>query len=67
MLLKSSTVALKIGIPSGTLRYWRKVGVGPPFVKLEGSIYYPEDDLMRYIKDRTHQAPVHKEINDARV
>lgn len=37
-------------IPEGTLRYWRNVGTGPVWHKLEGSIRYNLDDVSRYVE-----------------
>ena len=48
-LLKSRQVAEMLGIPEGTLRYWRNVGIGPVWHKLEGSIRYDVDDVSRYV------------------
>jgi hypothetical protein len=39
-----------LSIPEGTLRYWRKAGVGPKWLKLEGSIRYDLTDVLAYIK-----------------
>jgi DNA-binding transcriptional MerR regulator len=49
-LLTSMKVSEMLSIPEGTLRYWRKVGLGPPWIKLEGSIRYAEADVLRYIE-----------------
>jgi len=48
-LLKSKEVAEMLSIPEGTLRYWRNVGIGPVWHKLEGSIRYDVDDVSRYV------------------
>ncbi|MCU1226504.1 MAG: hypothetical protein JWQ42_4597 [Edaphobacter sp.] len=37
-----------LGIPEGTLRYWRNVGLGPVWHKLEGSIRYDLVDVEAY-------------------
>jgi DNA-binding transcriptional MerR regulator len=55
-LLTTNAVAEMTSIPAGTLRYWRKVGLGPPWVKLEGSIRYAEEDVLRYI-ERNRRTP----------
>jgi DNA-binding transcriptional MerR regulator len=50
-------------VPEGTLRYWRKIEAGPPWLKLEGSIRYAEADVLRYI-ERNRRIPsvrAHKE------
>jgi DNA-binding transcriptional MerR regulator len=49
-LLTTSAVSEMLSVPEGTLRYWRKVGLGPSWVKLEGSIRYAEEDVLRYIE-----------------
>jgi DNA-binding transcriptional MerR regulator len=49
-LLTTKSVSEMLSVPQGTIRYWRKVGVGPDWVKLEGSIRYAEEDVLRYIK-----------------
>jgi hypothetical protein len=55
-LLTTTAVAEMLSVPDGTLRYWRKVGLGPSWVKLEGSIRYTEDDVLRYI-ERNRRTP----------
>ena len=48
--LKSKSVAAMLEIPEGTLRYWRNVGLGPVWHKLEGSIRYDFEDVSRYVE-----------------
>ena len=55
-LLTTNVVSEMTSIPGGTLRYWRKVGLGPAWVKLEGSIRYAEEDVLRYI-ERNRRTP----------
>jgi hypothetical protein len=55
-LLTTTAVAEMLSVPEGTLRYWRKVGLGPSWVKLEGSIRYTEEDVLRYI-ERNRRTP----------
>jgi DNA-binding transcriptional MerR regulator len=55
-LLTTTAVAEMLSVPEGTLRYWRKVGLGPSWVKLEGSIRYTEEDIVRYI-ERNRRTP----------
>ena len=56
-----------LSIPEGTLRYWRKVGLGPAWVKLEGSIRYSQQDILEYIRRnrRTPSVRAHVEEIDA--
>lgn len=49
-LLPSKAVAEVLAVPEGTLRYWRKIGVGPRWIKLEGSIRYDLADVVEYIE-----------------
>jgi DNA-binding transcriptional MerR regulator len=49
-LLRSKEVAAMLSVPEGTLRYWRNVGLGPVWHKLEGSIRYDVDDVSRYVE-----------------
>lgn len=65
-LLKSKAVAEILSLPEGTLRYWRKIGVGPRWIKLEGSIRYDLADVLRYIESgrRTPSVRANMEEND---
>jgi hypothetical protein len=49
-LLTTKSAADMIAVPVGTMRYWRNVGQGPPWIKLEGSIRYAEEDILEYIR-----------------
>ena len=49
-LLTSRAVSETLSIPEGTLRYWRKVGIGPKWLKLERSIRYDLADVLAYIE-----------------
>jgi DNA-binding transcriptional MerR regulator len=49
-LLTTKAVSEMLSVPVGTIRYWRKVGLGPPWIKMEGSIRYAEEDVLRYIE-----------------
>jgi len=55
-LLTTKSVSEMISVPEGTVRYWRKVGTGPAWIKLEGSIRYAEEDVLRYI-ERNRRIP----------
>jgi hypothetical protein len=39
-----------LGIPEGTLRYWRNVGLGPVWHKFEGTIRYHVRDVEVYVE-----------------
>jgi DNA-binding transcriptional MerR regulator len=66
-LLTTQLVSDMLCVPNGTIRYWRKVGLGPPWVKLEGSIRYAEEDVLRYIERnrRTPSVRAYMEEKDA--
>jgi hypothetical protein len=49
-LLTAKQLSLVLGIPEGTLRYWRNVGLGPVWHKLEGSIRYDVRDVEAYVE-----------------
>jgi Helix-turn-helix domain len=49
-LLTSKQVASILNIPEGTLRYWRNIGIGPVWHKLEGSIRYDDRDVAVYVE-----------------
>ncbi len=49
-LLTSKQLSTILGIPEGTLRYWRNVGLGPVWHKLEGSIRYDVRDVEAYVE-----------------
>ncbi|RSL17702.1 hypothetical protein EDE15_3240 [Edaphobacter aggregans] len=49
-LLTAKQLSLVLGIPEGTLRYWRNVGLGPVWHKLEGSIRYDVRDVEVYVE-----------------
>jgi hypothetical protein len=55
-LLTTNMVSAMTSVPVGTLRYWRNVGVGPAWIKLEGSIRYAEEEVLRYI-ERNRRTP----------
>jgi DNA-binding transcriptional MerR regulator len=66
-LMTTKAVSDMFSVPEGTLRYWRKVGLGPPWLKLEGSIRYAQEDVLRYIERnrRTPSVRAYMEENNA--
>ncbi len=48
-LVSSKHAAGVLGIPEGTLRYWRCIGSGPAWVKLGRRTLYSVDDLVEFI------------------
>ncbi|HEU5453000.1 MAG TPA: helix-turn-helix domain-containing protein [Terriglobales bacterium] len=63
-LLTTKQTSEMLAVPVGTLRYWRNVGVGPAWVKLEGSVRYDERDVLAYINRNRHQPSV-REVTEA--
>lgn len=54
-----------LGISEGTLRYWRCVGLGPPWVKLGRRALYSVSDLVEFIaRARRHPSVRTVEVND---
>ena len=66
-LLTSQQVAEMFSIPEGTLRYWRKIGVGPSWVKLEGTIRYDADDVKAYVEGCRRTPSVRAYMEEKRV
>jgi excisionase family DNA binding protein len=48
-LLNGTATSAYLGVPEGTLRQWRYLGIGPPYVRLGRHIRYRRDDLDAYI------------------
>src|SRR5207245_5752365 len=48
-LVSSKQAARMLGIPEGTLRYWRCIGRRPAWVKLGRRTLYSVDDLVEFI------------------
>jgi DNA-binding transcriptional MerR regulator len=65
-LLSTSAAAEILAVPAGTLRYWRKVGVGPSWLKLEGTIRYDFRDLQEYVEQCRHQPSVRAHVEAKR-
>jgi Helix-turn-helix domain len=65
-LLTTKSLSELLAVPVGTIRYWRNIGIGPPWVKLEGSIRYVEEEVLSYIKDnrRTPSVRAYMEEKD---
>jgi hypothetical protein len=48
-LVSSREAARMLGLPEGTLRYWRAIERGPAWVKLGRRVLYSVDDLVEFI------------------
>lgn len=49
-LIKPREAAKMLARPESTLRYWRCLGVGPPWIKIEGRVLYDRNELLQYIQ-----------------
>ncbi len=49
-LINPRKAARILARPESTLRYWRCVGVGPQWIKIEGRIFYDVANLVEYIE-----------------
>lgn len=55
-LLTIDDVAALFRVPANTLRHWRKLGEGPPAVKLGRAVRFRQRDVTRWI-DAHREAP----------
>ncbi len=51
-LLKTKVAAEFLDMSPGTLRWWRSVGKGPPFVKCGDAVRYRSEDLEEWVASR---------------
>ncbi len=49
---RPSDDALRLIASEGLLAKWRSEGKGPPFVKVEGKVFYDGADLIRWLTER---------------
>ncbi len=40
-------------IPHSTLAHWRKVGIGPEYMKVGRTLRYPVEGLLRFLEQQT--------------
>jgi DNA-binding transcriptional MerR regulator len=66
VLIQPKEAARILGRPESTMRYWRSMGVGPAWVKLEGRVLYDEADLLEYVQTsrRTPSVRAYMEEHD---
>lgn len=55
LLLRTSEVAARLSLSSGTVENWRYLGVGPKFVRLGRTVRYSVDELERWIREEGRQ------------
>ena len=63
-LLKPVEVAEMLSSPEATLRYWRSIGVGPRWIKLEGSVRYDLADVVLYIEESRRSPSVRAHVEE---
>jgi len=63
-LLKPIEVAEMLSIPATTLRYWRCIGAGPNWLKLEGTIRYDLADVLLYIEESRRSPSVRAHVEE---
>ena len=51
-LLKTELAAEVLNMSPGTLRWWRSIGKGPPFVKCGEAVRYRAEDLEEWVASR---------------
>jgi hypothetical protein len=51
-LLDAKQVSAMIGVPVGTLRYWRHSDIGPASFTLGRRVVYRRDEVLRWISER---------------
>jgi DNA-binding transcriptional MerR regulator len=52
VLMSTTEVSAELGIPVGTLRYYRSSGSGPASFRLGGRIRYRRADVMAWVEDQ---------------
>ncbi|WP_367593363.1 helix-turn-helix transcriptional regulator [Mycobacterium colombiense] len=52
VLMSTTEVSAELGIPVGTLRYYRSSGRGPASFRLGGRIRYRRADVMAWVDDQ---------------
>jgi DNA-binding transcriptional MerR regulator len=53
MLISTKKAAAFLDVSEGTLRYWRHLGIGPAFTRINrNSVRYDECDIQKYVADR---------------
>lgn len=50
--MTTKDVETEYGIPEGTLRYYRSMGIGPASFRLAGRIRYRRSDVLSWIADQ---------------
>ena len=66
-LLKGKEVAAMLGVAESTIRYWRHVGLGPQWFKLEGAIRYDLVEVHKYLERNCRIPSVRSNVEEKRV
>jgi predicted site-specific integrase-resolvase len=51
-VMNEHEAAKLMGVQVQTLRNWRSLRKGPPYLKLGSSVRYSEDDVVAYLRSR---------------
>jgi len=63
-LITPKEAARILARPESTLRYWRCVGVGPQWIKIEGQIFYDVADVVEYIERGRRRPSVRAHVEE---
>ncbi len=67
-LVSSKEAARMLGVAEGTLRYWRSVEAGPPWIKLGRRALYDVADLVQFVaRGRRNPSVRTVEVDDVSV
>jgi DNA-binding transcriptional MerR regulator len=55
-LISTRELAVQLGIPVSTLRFWRKRGEGPPGFKIGKRVVYRTADVARWLEEQRRTA-----------
>ena len=69
MMVTPKEVCTFLMIKEWKLRQMRKLGTGPSYVKIGGTLYYPLADLIRWVNSRKyrHEAQEHLEAEKSKL
>jgi len=51
-VLRTADVAKMLDVSEATLRGWRRLGSGPPYIKVGRAVRYRPEDVERWVEER---------------
>lgn len=63
-LIDETQLATLLGVSVHTIKKWRYTGIGPAFLKIQGSVFYRRSELDQYIAAQVSHRPVHSRVSD---